>query len=176
MPDLAQARHATGVHAPGVPVWSFCPRMTEIYIDADACPVKEETLRVARRHRLKTYIVSDGGVRPERDVLVEMVYVASGEDAADNWIADKIARGDICVTNDIRLAARCIDAGAKAIKPNGEAFSEAGIAMAVAQRNLMADLRETGAVTGGPAPFGKPDRARFLDRLEQLVQAARRGR
>lgn len=150
--------------------------MTEIYIDADACPVKEETLRVARRHKLKTYIVSDGGVRPERDTLVEMVYVASGEDAADNWIAESIARGDVCVTNDVRLAARCIDAGAKAIKPNGEPFSEAGIGMAVANRNLMADLRETGAVTGGPAPFSKADRGRFLDRLEQLVRAAQRGR
>lgn len=150
--------------------------MTEIYIDADACPVKEETLRVARRHKLKTYIVSDGGVRPERDPLVEMVYVASGEDAADNWIAERIARADVCVTNDIRLAARCLDNGARAIKPNGEPFSEAGIGMAVANRNLMADLRETGAVTGGPAPFSKADRARFLDRLEQLVRAAQRGR
>jgi uncharacterized protein YaiI (UPF0178 family) len=150
--------------------------MTEIYIDADACPVKEETLRVARRHGLKTYIVSDGGVRPERDALVEMVYVASGEDAADNWIAENIARADVCVTNDIRLAARCLDAGAKAIKPNGEAFSEAGIGMAVANRNLMADLRETGQVTGGPAPFSKADRAKFLDRLEHLVRTARRGR
>ena len=150
--------------------------MTEIYIDADACPVKEETLRVARRHHLKTYIVSDGGVRPERDPLVEMIYVASGEDAADNWIAESIARGDVCVTNDVRLAARCIDAGAKAIKPNGEPFSEAGIGMAVANRNLMADLRETGAVTGGPAPFSKADRARFLDRLERLVRAAQSGR
>jgi uncharacterized protein YaiI (UPF0178 family) len=150
--------------------------MTEIYIDADACPVKEETLRVARRHKLKTYIVSDGGVRPERDVLVEMVYVASGEDAADNWIAEKIAPRDVCVTNDVRLAARCIDAGAKAIKSTGEPFSEAGIGMAVANRNLMADLRETGAVTGGPAPFSKADRARFLDRLEQLIRAAQRGR
>jgi hypothetical protein len=150
--------------------------MTEVYIDADACPVKEETLRVTRRHRLKTYIVSDGGVRPERDQLVEMIYVASGEDAADDWIAENIARGDVCVTNDVRLAARCIDAGAKAIKPNGEAFTEAGIGMAVANRNLMADLRETGTVTGGPRPFSKADRARFLDRLEQLVRAARRGR
>ncbi len=149
--------------------------MTEIYIDADACPVKEETLRVARRHKLKTYIVSDGGVRPERDVLVEMVYVASGEDAADNWIAERIAHGDVCVTNDVRLAARCLDNGARAIKPNGEPFSEAGIGMAVANRNLMADLRETGAVTGGPAPFSKADRARFLDRLERLVRAAQRG-
>ncbi|MBK1698437.1 YaiI/YqxD family protein [Rhodovibrio salinarum] len=150
--------------------------MTEIYIDADACPVKEETLRVARRHKLKTYIVSDGGVRPERDVLVEMVYVASGEDAADNWIAEHIDAGDICVTNDIRLAARCLDVNAKAIKPSGEPFTQAGIGMAVANRNLMADLRETGAVTGGPAPFSKSDRSRFLDKLEQLVRATQRGR
>jgi hypothetical protein len=150
--------------------------MTEIYVDADGCPVKEETLRVARRHGLKTYLVSDGGVRPERDLLVEMVYVAPGEDAADNWIAERIGPADLCVTNDVRLAARCLDSGASAIKPNGAAFSDSGIGMAVANRNLMADLRETGVATGGPAPFSKADRARFLDRLERLVRAVQRGR
>jgi hypothetical protein len=114
-------------------------------------------------------------VRPERDVLVEMIYVASGEDAADNWIAEAIGPGDVCVTKDVRLAARCIDAGAKAIKPNGGAFSESGIGMDVANRNLMADLREQGAVMGGPRPFSKADRSRFLDRLDKLVRAARQG-
>jgi hypothetical protein len=105
-----------------------------------------------------------------------MVYVAPGEDAADNWIAERIGPADLCVTNDVRLAARCLDSGASAIKPNGAAFSDSGIGMAVANRNLMADLRETGVATGGPAPFSKADRARFLDRLERLVRAVQRGR
>jgi len=148
--------------------------MTAIYVDADGCPVKEETLRVAARHQLKTYLVSDGGVRPSRDPLVEVVFVAEGPDAADDWIADRIGRGDVCVTNDIPLAARCLEAGAHAIKPNGDAFSQAGIGMALAQRELMQHLRETGEVTGGPRPFAKADRSAFLNRLETLLRQARR--
>ena len=136
--------------------------------------MKEETLRVAARHQLKTYLVSDGGVRPSRDPLVEVVFVAEGPDAADDWIADRIGRGDVCVTNDIPLAARCLEAGAHAIKPNGDAFSQAGIGMALAQRELMQHLRETGEVTGGPRPFAKADRSAFLNRLETLLRQARR--
>ena len=148
--------------------------MVEIYVDADACPVKDEVLRVALRHRLKTYLVSDGGIRPSPSPLVELVIVAPGADAADDWIAGHIQGADICVTNDIPLAARCLEAGAWALKPNGEAFTEQGIGLALAGRELMQGLREAGEITGGPRAFAKSDRSRFLDRLETTVQAARR--
>ena len=148
--------------------------MVEIFIDADACPVKDEILRVAERHGLKSHMVSDGGLRPSRSPLVSDVIVAQGADAADDWIADHIGAADICVTNDIPLAARCLAKGAFALKPNGDVFTEDGIGMALAQRELMQTLRETGAVTGGPRPFGKADRSQFLNRLETTVQAAKR--
>ena len=150
--------------------------MVEIYVDADACPVKEETERVAARHRLKTYMVSDGGIRPRPSPLVETVVVAQGADAADDWIADKIGRFDICITNDIPLAARCLEPGAFALKPTGEPFTKAGIGMALATRELMRDLREAGAVTGGPRPYSKQDRSAFLNKLETTIQAALRQR
>lgn len=150
--------------------------MTEIYVDADGCPVKEETLKVARRHKLKTYLVSDGGVRPSRDPLVEVVFVAEGPDAADDWIAEHIGPGDVCVTNDIPLAARCLAAGSHAIKANGERFTQAGIGMALAQRDLMQHLREAGEVTGGPRAFSKADRSAFLNQLDATLRAARQGR
>ena len=98
--------------------------MVEIYVDADACPVKDEVVRVATRHDLKTYMVSDGGIRPSQSALVELVIVDQGPDAADDWIADHIQKTDICITNDIPLAARCLERGALAIKPNGEPFTE----------------------------------------------------
>jgi len=148
--------------------------MVEIYIDADACPVKDETVRVADRHGLKTYMVSDGGIRPSPNPLVELVIVAPGADAADDWIAEHIETADICITNDIPLAARCLERGAYALKPNGDAFSENSIGMALANRELMQGLRETGEITGGPRPFSKIDRSAFLDRLETTVQAALR--
>jgi len=148
--------------------------MVALYIDADACPVKDETLRVADRHGLKTFMVSDGGIRPSASPMVELIIVAQGADAADDWIAEHIGTADICVTNDIPLAARCLERGAFAIKPNGEAFSENSIGMALANRELMQDLRETGQITGGPRPFSKADRSSFLDRLETTVQAALR--
>lgn len=152
--------------------WGY--RVVEIYVDADACPVKDETLRVAARHGLKTYLVTDGGLRPRRDPLVELVIVTQGADAADDWIADHIRSADICVTNDIPLAARCLERGAFAIKPNGERFTEDGIGMALASRDLLQSLRDRGEITGGPKPFGKADRSRFLDRFETTVQAALR--
>jgi hypothetical protein len=148
--------------------------MVEIYIDADACPVKDETLRVAARHGLKTYLVSDGGIRPRQNPLVELVIVAQGADAADDWIADQIRKTDICITNDIPLAARCLKRGALAIKPNGEPFTEDGIGMALAKREILQGLRDSGEITGGPRPFGKSDRSEFLNRLETTVQAAMR--
>ena len=149
--------------------------MLEIYIDADACPVKDETVRVALRHTMKVIMVSDGGVRPHPSPLVEVVVVASGADAADDWIAERVGPQDIVITNDIPLADRCIKAGARALRPNGEAFTLDSIGMALATRNLMTDLRETGTVTGGPRPFSKQDRSHFLNTLETTVQAAKRG-
>lgn len=148
--------------------------MVEIYVDADACPVKDEVVRVATRHDLKTYMVSDGGIRPSQSALVELVIVDQGPDAADDWIADHIQKTDICITNDIPLAARCLERGALAIKPNGEPFTDNGIGMALANRELMQGLRESGEITGGPRPFRKSDRSAFLNHLETTVQTAKR--
>ncbi len=148
--------------------------MVDIYVDADACPVKDETVRVAARHGLKIYLVSDGGLRPSQNPRVELVIVDQGADAADDWIAEHIQKSDICVTNDIRLAARCLELGALAIKPNGDLFTENGIGLALANRELMQDLRERGEITGGPSPFSTSDRSQFLNRLETTVRAAKR--
>ncbi len=146
----------------------------DTYVDADACPVKEETIRIATRHGLKTYLVSDGSIRPSQSALVELVIIAQGADAAEDWIANHIQKADICVTNGTPLVARCLDQGALAIKPDGEPFTENGISMALANRELMQGLRESGEITGGPRPFGKSDRSEFLNRLETTVQAAKR--
>ncbi len=146
--------------------------MVEIYVDADACPVKDEILRVAARPGLTTYLVSDGGIRPRQSPLVELVIVDQGADAADDWIADQIQKTDICITNDIPLAARCLERGALAIKPNGAPFTEDGIGMALAKREILQGLRDSGEITGGPRPFSKSARSEFLNRLETTVQAA----
>ena len=148
--------------------------MVEIYVDADACPVKDETVSVAARHNLKTIMVCDGGIRPYPSNMVELVIVAQGTDAADDWIADNIKTADVCVTNDIPLAARCLEKGALAIKSNGEPFTESSIGMALANRELMQGLRETGQITGGPRPYSKSDRSAFLNTLETTVQKALR--
>ena len=150
--------------------------MTAIYIDADACPVKDEALRVAGRHGLPVFLVSNGGIRPSDDPQVQVVIVAEGPDAADRWIAERAGPGDICVTADTVLAGRCIEAGAQAIRPNGEAFTEANIGQALAMRDLMADLRAANPLAqgGGGRPFSRADRSRFLDRLERMVRQAKR--
>ncbi len=148
--------------------------MAEIYVDADACPVKDEAVRVASRHGLKIHMVSNGGIRPSRDPLVNLVIVPAGPDEADNWIADNIGHGDIVVTSDIPLAARCLEKGGKAIRPNGEAFTESSIGMALATRDLMSSLRESGDITGGPRSFTSKDRSRFLSALEVMVQSLKR--
>jgi uncharacterized protein YaiI (UPF0178 family) len=150
--------------------------MADIYVDADACPVKDEIIRIADRHGLKTYMVSNGGIRPDRNPLVELVIVAQEADAADDWIAEHIQKTDICVTNDIPLAARCLERGAQALKPNGEVFTDNSIGMALAGRNLMQSLRETGEITGGPRPFSKADRSALLNHLETAVQFSKRQR
>ena len=146
--------------------------MTVIYVDADACPVKDEAVRVATRHGIKTFIVSNGGIRPRPEPMVETVIVTDGLDAADDWIAERCTEGDVVITNDIPLAARAVANGALVLKPNGEPLTEAGIGNVLATRNLMTHLRETGAVTGGPSPYSKRDRSRFLDRLETMLRAA----
>lgn len=148
--------------------------MSLVYVDADACPVKDETVRVATRHGLDVYLVCNGGIRPHPDPRVHLVVVSEGADAADDWIAERIRPGDVAVTNDIPLADRCLKAGARAVRPNGEAFTADSIGMALATRDLMTDLRETGTVTGGPRGFTKADRSRFLDTLETQVRAAMR--
>lgn len=148
--------------------------MVEIYVDADACPVKDEVERVATRHQLKTYMVCDGGIRPSQNRLLHLVVVTQGADAADDWIAEHIGEADICITNDIPLAGRCLKQGAFALKANGETYTDDSIGMALATRKIMQGLRETGEITSGPRPFSKADRSKFLDRLEVTVQAAKR--
>ncbi len=151
--------------------------MSTLYIDADACPVKAEAERVATRHRLPMVLVSNGGLRPSANPLVQVVIVAEGADEADKWIADRCGKGDVVVTSDIPLAAKCIEAGARVLRPNGEAFSAANIGQQLAMRDLMADLRAANPLGagGGGKPFGKADRSRFLDALERELRAAMRG-
>ncbi|MGE5547454.1 MAG: YaiI/YqxD family protein [Solirubrobacterales bacterium] len=144
-----------------------------ILVDADACPVKDEVLRVAERHQAAVLLVSNRWHRIDH-WLVEQVVVPEGPDAADHVIAERCAPGDIVVTADVPLAARCVAAGARPIDPRGRPFDEASIGMQVAVRDLMTALRETGEITGGPAGFTKQDRSRFLDGLERLIQAAKR--
>ena len=147
--------------------------MTAIYIDADACPVRGEVVRVAERHKLRVYVVSNGGLRPDPSPLVENVIVTDGPDVADMWIADRVGPGDICVTGDIPLAAKCLEAGARALKHNGEAFTQANIGNALAMRDLMADLRAADPFRQGSGKgFTKADRSRFLEALEREVRAA----
>ncbi|MEM9148694.1 MAG: YaiI/YqxD family protein [Pseudomonadota bacterium] len=150
--------------------------MTTLYVDADACPVRAETIRVASRHKVPVRIVSNGGIRPDPNPLVETVIVPDGADAADMWIADRIRPGDLCVTQDIPLAARCVEAGARVLRPNGEALTPANVGQALAMRDLMADLRAANPLSrgGGPRAFAKADRARFLDALEREMRAALR--
>jgi uncharacterized protein YaiI (UPF0178 family) len=150
--------------------------MTRLYVDADACPVKAEIVRVAERHGLNTVMVAHSGMPGRPHPLVEPVLVPQGPDAADDWIAERIGAGDICVTQDIPLAARCLEKGAKALSPAGRVFDRASIGMALAMREIAQHRRELGEATGGPAPFSKRDRSTFLQALETAIQAARRGR
>ena len=145
-----------------------------IFVDADACPVKDEALKVAERHGLAITFVSNSWMRLPKSPLVRRVVVQEGPDAADDWIADTIATGDIVVTQDIPLASRCLKKGAKAIGNTGKPFTEAAIGMALAMRELSQHLRETGESRGFNAAFTKQDRSRFLESLEQAVQASKR--
>ncbi len=145
-----------------------------IYIDADACPVKDETYKVAERHGLRVHVVANAWIAVPRAAFIERVAVPAGPDEADNWIAERAARGDIVVTADIPLAARCVKTGASVLAPNGRVFDEASIGMALATRNLMEDLRSAGEQTRGPRPFAARDRSAFLSALETAVQRLKR--
>jgi uncharacterized protein len=148
--------------------------MTEIYVDADACPVKSEITRVAERHNLVVHVVSNSGMRIERNPLIRQVVVAEGPDEADNWIADNITASDIAVTADIPLADRCLKKDAHVIGPTGKPFTQASIGMALAMRNLMSDLRETSDLKSYNKAFSKRDRSDFLQALEHAIQEIRR--
>ncbi len=149
--------------------------MTAVYIDADACPVKDEAERVITRHKIKMFVVSNGGLRPSQNPFVETVIVPDGPDIADMWIADRAGRGDVVVTGDIPLAAKCVEAGAKVIKHNGEALTQANIGNVLATRDLMTDLRAADPFRqGGGKPFSKADRSRFLEALEREIRAAQK--
>lgn len=146
-----------------------------IYIDADACPVKDEAERVATRLGVKLLMVCNGGLRPSANPLVELVYVADGADEADKWIAERAAKGDVVVTNDIPLAAKCVEAGARVLKHDGEPLTQANIGNVLATRDLMQDLRAADPFRqGGGRPFSKADRSRFLDALDRVTRAAER--
>ena len=148
--------------------------MAEIYVDADACPVKEEIERVASRHQLRVHIVSNGGIRPSRNPLVQTVVVSEGPDAADDWICERVCANDIVITADIPLASRCLKKGALVLGPSGKAFTEESIGLALGLRELHRHLREvSGKQTYNPG-FGRDDRSRFLVALENAVQGSRR--
>lgn len=145
-----------------------------IYIDADACPVKAEIYKVAERHALKVFVVANSPIAIPRESWIERVTVAGGMNVADDWIAERVARGDIVVTADVPLADRCVKAGADVIGPTGKPFSESSIGMALATRNLMEDLRSAGAITGGPKPFSPRDRSAFLSALDLAIVRLKR--
>ena len=148
--------------------------MTDIYVDSDACPVREEIYRVAARLKINVFVVSNGSrpIRPPGTSNVHMVLVGDNADAADDWIAEHITSIDVCVTSDIPLASRCLKSGARVVSPTGTHWTQANIGNALAGREIARYLREMGANTGGPAPLTKRDRSRFLSALDTAVQAA----
>ena len=145
-----------------------------IFVDADACPVKAEIFRVAERHGLKVFVVANSFMQLPRDPMIERVLVAAGPDKADDWIAARAAPGAIVVSTDVPLAARCVKAGADVLAPNGRAFTPDSIGMALATRNLMESLRESGEITSGPKPFAPRDRSAFLSALDSAIQRLKR--
>ena len=150
--------------------------MTEIYVDADACPVREEVYRVADRLTLTVHLVTNGSrpIRPPGNPRIRLVLVADGADKADDWIAERITASDVCVTSDIPLAARCLAKRARALSPTGKPWTQDNIGNALAGREMARHMREIGVGSGGPAPFAKSDRSRFLSALDTAVQAALR--
>jgi len=145
--------------------------LVKLYVDADASPVKNEVIKVAKRYGLTVYLVSNSRLQIGQDDSVEMVIVSGDFDAADDWIAERVTNQDIVVSGDIPFASRCLEKGARVIDPKGRVFTEESIGEALANRQLMAYLRDMGNLTRGPAPYGKRDRSRFLQRLDNLIQA-----
>ncbi|MCJ7630369.1 MAG: YaiI/YqxD family protein [Longimicrobiales bacterium] len=154
------------------------PEMLHIYVDADSCPVKDEVYKVTKRYDLEVTLVAAQWFRvpSERWIHLQVVKETGDLDAADDWIVEQIEAGDIVVSEDIILASRCLEKKARALNPRGRVFTPESIGEALATRELMADLREAGTITGGPAPFGKTDRSRFLQQLDEIVNAVKRGR
>lgn len=147
-----------------------------VYVDADACPVKAEVERVAQRHKTPVKMVANGGLRPSSHPLIEMVYVPDGPDEADKWIAERAGPADVVITGDIPLAAKAVEAGAKVLNHNGEAFTPANIGNALAMRDLMTDLRSADPFRQGSGKaFSKADRSRFLEALERALRALAQG-
>lgn len=150
--------------------------MIHIWVDADACPVKEEIYKVAFRHGVPVTIVSNSPIRIPAHELLDRVVVSDGFDAADDWIAERADSKAICITADILLADRCLKAGASVLSSNGKPFTTSSIGSAIAVRAIMADLRAGGDAIGGPPPFSKADRSRFLSALDEMVVRLKRGR
>ena len=149
--------------------------MTQIYVDADACPVKAEVEKTATRHKIPVFVVSNGGIRPSQNPIVTTVVVDHGADVADQWIADHCETGDIVVTSDIPLAARAIEYGSLVVKPNGEILTSKNIGPVLAARDLMSDMRSADPFFQGRSkPFSKSDRSRFLDALERVIRQSHR--
>ena len=151
-------------------------RPIEIFIDADACPVKDEIYKVAARYGLKTWVVSNAFMQIPKSPMIVRTIVDAGPDVADDWIAEHVAPGDVAITNDIPLAERVLTAGGHAIAPNGKLFTENSIGSAIAGRALMEQLRSTGDILGGPKPFDRNDRSRFLQALDEVIQKEKRAR
>jgi uncharacterized protein len=147
-----------------------------VYVDADGCPVKEETYRVAKRYGLHVFVVANSWIRVPDDASIEPIVVSGGFDAADDWIAERAGAGDVVISGDIPLASRCLKNGARVLGTTGREFTDDSIGDALATRELLSHLRMMGTVTGGPAPFSKQDRSRFLQELDRIIQAVRRGR
>lgn len=148
---------------------------TTLYIDADACPVKAEAERVITRHKVPMKLVSNGGLRPPANPLVETVIVPDGPDVADMWIADRAGKGDVVVTSDMPLAAKCVEAGAQVLRHDGSILNQANIGQQLAMRDLMSDLRSADPFRqGGGKSFSKADRSRFLDSLERALRTAKK--
>ena len=148
--------------------------MLNIFVDADACPVKDEIYRVAGRYGIHVTLVANSWMNHLRNNQVELVVVEKEDDSADDWIARNVSEGDIVITGDIPLAARCLDGGARVLGHRGREFTEANVGEALATRHLLTQLREKGAISGGPQPFAKKDRSLFLQKLDELVNALRR--
>ena len=143
--------------------------MTRLFVDSDGCPVREESIKVASRNSVETFLVCAGGIRPNENPLVQIIFVKEGLDSADDWIVENIKANDVAVTLDIPLAGRCISKGALVVKPNGDILSDKNIGPILASRNLSMSLRESGIDLGGPRPFSKSDRSNFSSNLENVM-------